>query len=173
MLFMKLKTQTDYALRVLLHLAFSGEMASVDALATAHRISREHLFKIVQQLARLGYVQTQTGRKGGVRLAREARSIFVGEVIAAFEGRDGVLACVNDPDACVLEPGCVLRLLLIRAESAFYDTVARVSIANLIPPQLPDGGRTGGVYNLNIRRASTDPKTPTPPAPPEAGGDHN
>ena len=50
---MTLKTQTDYALRTLLYLAFVGEKVTVDSIARAYGISKDHLVKVVQQLARL------------------------------------------------------------------------------------------------------------------------
>src|SRR5580765_7397904 len=115
---MNLKMQTDYALRTLLYLAHRGEQAPVEEIAKAYAISKEHLFKVVQHLVRFGYVQSRTGRNGGVRLVKDPATVNVGEVIERFEGRNGLLPCVNDPHDCVLEPGCYLRHLLIDAEQA-------------------------------------------------------
>jgi Rrf2 family transcriptional regulator, nitric oxide-sensitive transcriptional repressor len=152
---MNLRLHTDYALRVLLYLAHADAQVSVEAMARGYGISKEHLFKVVQQLARLGYVTTRGGRGGGVRLARRAADINVGAVVAEFEGRSGVLACVADPGVCVLEPGCVLRGALIKAENAFYDTLSKLTIADAIQPNA--ARQSGGVYNLTIRRAAPAP----------------
>ena len=144
-----LKLQTDYALRTLIYLAHLDGQASVQEIASAYDISRDHLFKVVQQLVRLGYVVTRPGRNGGVRLGRGADQINCGEVIAAFEGRHGLLPCVKDRDYCVLDPGCVLRGALIKAEQAMYAVLERLTIADLIGAD--DAHRSGGVYNLTIR----------------------
>ena len=37
----------------------------------------------------------------------------VGTVVTQVEGRNGVLECIPDPTICVLEPGCLLRHLLM------------------------------------------------------------
>jgi Rrf2 family nitric oxide-sensitive transcriptional repressor len=149
MLPMYLKTQTDYALRTLLYLAFVDKQVPVDDIAKGYGISKDHLVKVVQQLARLGYVRSASGRTGGVRLARPAKDIVAGDVIGHFEGRNGVLPCVTEPDFCLLEPGCVLRSLLIKAEQAFYDTLGRSTIADLIRGNVEKG--MGGVMNLTVR----------------------
>jgi Rrf2 family transcriptional regulator, nitric oxide-sensitive transcriptional repressor len=69
-----------------------------------------------------------------VQLAKPADQINVAEVISDFEGRQGVLACVSDPSVCNLEPGCLLRVQLIKAERAFYETLRPFTIADLIKP---------------------------------------
>ena len=143
------KLQTDYALRTLIYLAHVKDQASVQEIATAYGISRDHLFKVVQQLVRLGYVVTRPGRNGGVRLSRDASAITCGEVVAGFEGRNGLLPCVKDRSYCVLEPGCVLRSALIRAEDAMYGVLERLSIADLL--RANQTHQSGGIYNLTIR----------------------
>src|SRR5215211_2011915 len=131
---MNLKVHTDYALRTLIFLAHKREQASVDEIAQAYAISKDHLFKVVQHLVRLGYLASKPGRTGGVRLRKAAEDIRVDEVVGAFEGRTGVLACVAEPTTCPLEPGCVLRNALIDAEAAFYATLAKMTIADVIRP---------------------------------------
>ena len=150
---MNLKTQTDYALRTLLYLAFVDQKVTAERIADAYGISREHLVKVIQQLARLGYVRSIPGRKGGVQLAKAPGQINVAEVISDFEGRGGILACVSDPSVCNLEPGCLLRVQLIKAEKAFYETLRPFTIADLIKPSSQEGGgaQSGGLYNLRVR----------------------
>ena len=169
---MNLKVQTDFALRTLLLLAHTRRQMAVDEIAGAYDISKEHLFKVIQQLARMGYVRSKAGRSGGVALARDPASIRVDQVVGAFEGRNGVLACVTDPTACRMEPGCVLRTALIDAEEAFYATLAKMTIADVVaashPAAADDGAnkpaRPGsGVYNLNIVRRSAQGARPTSP----------
>jgi DNA-binding IscR family transcriptional regulator len=86
-----------------------------------------------------------------VTLKRKPETIKIDEVVGQFEGRNGVLACVDDPGVCILEPGCVLRNVLIKAEAAFYDTLGQLSLADIIRPNTVRQG--GGVYNLSIRRS--------------------
>jgi Rrf2 family nitric oxide-sensitive transcriptional repressor len=143
------KLQTDYALRTLIYLAHVERQASVQEIASAYGISRDHLFKVVQQLVRLGLIVSRPGRNGGVRLGRDASAINCGEVIAGFEGRHGLLPCVKDQAYCLLEPGCALRATLIKAEQAMFDVLEGLTIAQIVASNAAT--KSGGVYNLIIR----------------------
>jgi Rrf2 family nitric oxide-sensitive transcriptional repressor len=143
---MKLRLQTDFALRVLLYLSFVERKVTVDEIAKAFGISRDHLVKVVQQLATHGYVQTHPGRGGGITLARAPSSVTVKEVVECLEGRHGVLDCVESPEVCPMEPGCRLRKLLMKAEAAFYETLGTQTLSELTGKS----PRTGGIHNLAI-----------------------
>ena len=70
---MRLTRYTDYAVRVLMYLAVHPDrLCSIGEIAGAYAISRNHLMKIVNVLANAGYVASERGRSGGIRLARPA-----------------------------------------------------------------------------------------------------
>jgi len=152
---MQLRLKTDLALRTLLYLGHWPKAAaragddpgrvSAETIAQAFEVSKEHIVKVVQELARHGWVATRPGRGGGIRLVVDPAELTVADVVEAFEGRQGVLECVASPEVCVLEPGCGLRRLLIDAESAFFETLASKTLAELLPSR----GRKGGLLNLN------------------------
>lgn len=142
---MKLRWHTDYALRSLMYLAFVKRKAKVEEIAAAFQVSKDHLVKCVQELARAGMVRTLSGRSGGVELAMDPETIMVGDVVAALEGKGGVLDCVSSPEVCPLEPGCRLRKKLIAAEQAFFAVLADVSIASVV-----FGAKHGGMHNLTM-----------------------
>ena len=144
---MKLRLQTDYALRALIFLGFVNRKSKAEEIATTFNVSKDHLVKVIQQLSRHGFVRTFSGRNGGIALASDASEIKVRDVIHAIEGRNGVLECVSDPDFCPMEPGCGLRRLLMQAEDAFYDTIGDTTIADLCSRR-----QRGGIVNLSIDR---------------------
>ncbi len=143
---MKLRLQTDYALRTLILLGCENRKMTAAEIADTYQISKDHLVKVTQQLSRLGYVRALPGRNGGMLLTRDPSEILVGEVIKAMEGTTGVLPCVEDPAFCPMEPGCHLRRVLMKAESAFYDALGKVSVADLFR-----GRNKGGIVNLEIQ----------------------
>ena len=64
---MRLTRYTDYAIRVLLHLAaHEDRTVSIQAIAGAYGISKDHLMKVAQQLSKAGLVAAQRGRGGGL-----------------------------------------------------------------------------------------------------------
>ncbi|MBX9814867.1 MAG: Rrf2 family transcriptional regulator [Proteobacteria bacterium SG_bin5] len=126
---MRLTRYTDYALRVLLHLgADEARLCSIAEMARAHRISQNHLMKVVNDLGRAGLVASVRGRRGGIRLARPAREINVGAVVRLTE-RDFDMA---DCATCVIAPVCGLRGALARAAAAFLATLDGFTLADLL-----------------------------------------
>lgn len=102
---------TDYAARIVLHLATLEEGAQV----TAAEIARKRLLpvafmrRIVGKLAAVGIVRTTRGAGGGVMLARPAREISLFDILRAMEGGVVLNACVDSPPACPLSESCPVQ----------------------------------------------------------------
>lgn len=133
---MQLTRGTDIALRVLMLTATRSGLSTVDELATALAVPRNHLAKVVQRLARKGLLLTVRGRSGGLRIAPEALQWSVGQVVRDFEGEDEVVDCENPP--CPLRGACRLRSALRRAHEAFLAELDRVPLHSLVGPPTGD-----------------------------------
>ena len=133
---MRLASFTDYGLRVLMRLADApDEPLSTGQLAKEFEISQHHLAKVVQDLRRGGFVRTQRGSGGGLRLARAADSISLGEVVRYLEQRFAIVECFRaEGSTCVLQPRCRLKQQFAAAQEAFYDTLNQTSIAQCAWP---------------------------------------
>lgn len=129
---MRLAAFTDYGLRILMRLADAPERRfSTAELATQFRVSQHHLTKVVQDLARGGFITTQRGSGGGISLARDAATIGLGEVVRHLERRFALVECFQaDGGECVLEPRCRLKARLASAREAFFDDLDRSTVAD-------------------------------------------
>lgn len=130
---MQLSLHTDYALRVLMTLAADDRHLSVDDIARRFQISRNHLAKVVQRLQAEGLVETFRGRGGGMRLARPADTITVGEVVRRFENLDAFVSCFAAGSGCVINGVCGLKPLLSEAIEDFLTKLDQRCISELIP----------------------------------------
>jgi len=128
-----LALQTDYALRTLMYLAFQGQRATAADVAHFYSISLPHVAKVVNQLARLGYVRSVRGAGGGIELARAAQAIRIGDVIVAFEGQLHLLECTGTDGVCVIESFCKLRGVLAEAERQQMEYLQSVTLADVLP----------------------------------------
>ncbi len=130
---MRLNLQTDYALRMLMHLAANTRgLVTIAEVANRFRISRAHLMKVAFLLGKGGFVQTVRGRAGGLRLAREAREIRVGDVFRFMEGDAELVGCVGGADGdCVVAKACRLNGVLGEALGAFLGVLDRYTLADL------------------------------------------
>lgn len=128
---MQLKQFTDYALRVMLFVGReSDRTCTMSEIAAYYDISLEHLRKVVHRLAQLGYLRSARGRGGGLTLGRDPAAIRIGDVVVAMERDLNIIDC--EALACVLLPGCSLKLALDRAARAFIAALNEVTLADLL-----------------------------------------
>ena len=130
---MALKSHTDFALRTLMFLAARQERSTAAEVAAFYGISSNHLAKVVNQLARRGFVRSLRGIGGGIELARPAEEIVLGDVIEAFEGNLHLLECVSTENVCAIESFCRLKNVLAEAERIQREYLNSVSLADVVP----------------------------------------
>ncbi|MGH6989875.1 MAG: RrF2 family transcriptional regulator [Stellaceae bacterium] len=128
---MRLTAFTDLGLRAMMRLAGDPSRTfTTDDIATEFAISRHHLAKIVRDLSRAGYVATRRGAAGGVRLARPAEAITLGDIVRTLEAGEALAECFrNDGGACVLTPRCQLKKRLAVAREAFLCSLDATTLA--------------------------------------------
>lgn len=125
---MKLTRYSDYALRVLTYLAAHGDrLASIREIAERYRISENHLMKVVHDLGKAGFITTSRGRGGGLRLARPACEIGVGQVVRHTEDGFDLVDC----GSCLIAPACGATGVLREATAAFLAVLDRYTLADV------------------------------------------
>ena len=108
---MRLAEYTDYTLRVLMYCAaHPGRLITISELAERHAVSKNHLMKVVNDLARQGMLETTCGRGGGLRLSMSPASIRVGDVVRHCETDFRLVECFDSStNTCSLTPTCRLK----------------------------------------------------------------
>jgi Rrf2 family nitric oxide-sensitive transcriptional repressor len=151
---MQLTRYTDYGLRTLIALALNaGEWQTVTVVSQAYGISRHHLVKVVARLAERGYVETQRGKGGGMRLARAPAEIRLGAVVRDMEAELGVVECLEaGGGSCVITPACGLKGLLAQATREFMAVLDRHTLEDLRQQRAPVA-RLLGIPVVAQRRA--------------------
>jgi Rrf2 family nitric oxide-sensitive transcriptional repressor len=125
----KLTRYTDYALRVLMHLAARPErLSSIGEIARTYRISQNHLMKVVHDLRKTGYLSAVRGRSGGIRLGKPPEQINIGEVVRHTEEGFDLLEC----GTCVIAPACGLTGVVSEALRAFLAVLDRYTLADVM-----------------------------------------
>lgn len=130
---MRLTSFSDYSLRVLMYAAArSGRLITIEEIASAFGISRSHLMKVVNTLTKAGLLRAIRGRSGGLTLARLPLQIRLGEVLRLTEPDFALVECFGLGNGCLLTPRCRLKGILGEALTAFFDTVDRYTLADLV-----------------------------------------
>jgi Rrf2 family nitric oxide-sensitive transcriptional repressor len=133
---MRLTLNTDYSLRVLIHVGICGDkLTTINDIAQSFGISKPHLMKVVNDLSQKGYLETVRGRNGGIRLMQEPRHINIGQVVRETEKQLDVIGCLEQKGYCPIERACLLRCALRDATQAFLAVLDAYTLADLIKPQ--------------------------------------
>jgi Rrf2 family nitric oxide-sensitive transcriptional repressor len=129
---MQLTMFSDLALRVLMFTQAAGErLVTIDEIANAYGISRAHLTKVVNALTRTGYLTAIRGRSGGLRLARPADQINLGDVIRMTEPDFALVECFATGNQCVITNCCRLQGVFEEALQAFLAVLDQNTLASI------------------------------------------
>ncbi|MCW8849321.1 MAG: Rrf2 family transcriptional regulator [Melioribacteraceae bacterium] len=101
----------EYAIRAILFLARQSEDALVMSSEVAKReeIPSHYLAKILQRMAKYGYVDSYKGRGGGFKITKLALDSSILEIVERIEGPVITLKCVTGLKECSDEHPCPLH----------------------------------------------------------------
>jgi Rrf2 family protein len=128
---LKLTKKADYGLIALKHLAVSRGSSSAKEIADAYRIPLPLLSKVLQKLARSGFLESVQGTNGGYRLAREANRITTLEIIRAIDGPIILTSCFTDHGECDQSVHCTVREPLRKVHEGILRLLASITIADM------------------------------------------
>lgn len=136
---MRLSDYTDYSLRVLMYCAERPDrLITIAELATYHTVSKNHLMKVVNDLARQGLLATTRGRGGGLRLLPKPADIRVGEVVRRSETDFRLVECFDGAsNTCTLTPDCRLKGVFGNALAAYLQVLDSATLADISGPVVP------------------------------------
>lgn len=119
---MQISKFSDYALRILIHLATHEDgLMSTREIAEMQKLPFNHLAKISQWLTHEGYVVSTRGRNGGMRLALPPDAISIGGLLRKSERGTPLVECMKaDGGCCVMTPACGLLPILNEAQDVFF-----------------------------------------------------
>lgn len=129
---MQLTKFSDYALRVLMYAhAADDRLVTIDEMASSYQISRAHLMKVVNSLTRAGYLTAVRGRSGGLKLAKPADEISLGDVVRHTEPDLDLVECFSSGNQCVINGCCRLPAVLRTALKAFLRELDQHTLASV------------------------------------------
>lgn len=130
---MRLSEYTDYTLRVLMYCAAHRDrLVTIGELAEHHGLSKNHLMKVVNDLARQGLLETTRGRGGGLRLLADPETIRIGDVVRTTETDFRLVECFDAAtNACTLTPSCRLKHLFDDALAGYFNALDGATLADM------------------------------------------
>ena len=155
---LKLTKKADYGLIALKHLAVRNpaQTASAKDIADAYGIPLPLLSKILQRLAKNGFLRSEQGTNGGYRLARDPRQITALEVIRAIDGPIILTSCFTDHGECHHTDKCSVREPLRKVHEGILRLLNSITMADLAREEMevPCADVDVQVYRLKEAPAS-------------------
>ena len=140
---MMFSTKSEYGVRVMVELARRGgeEPVPLTEIAEHEGLPLAYLEHLVARLRRAGLIDSRRGAHGGYRLARDASSITMAEVVEALEGAIAPVECISSgPDGTVhcareTDPDhvCTTKILWTRVRASIVQTLEQTTLAALVP----------------------------------------
>jgi Rrf2 family protein len=144
---MDLNTKGRYAVMAMADLARHGGDGAVPLTEIAERqqISLAYLEQLFQKLRRAGIVESERGRLGGYRLARDMGVITIAEVMAAVEEPFVMTRCQgHGTSGCVAGNRCLTHDLWDALGDHIAGFLGSVSLQDVLEGQLGGNRRVPG-----------------------------
>lgn len=125
---------TDYALRMLIYAALRPDgVCTVNDVAVAYGLSRNHLLKVALTLRKLGFIETIRGRSGGIRIAMAPEQINIGALVRSTEEDFSLVECMQGAGGvCAISPACRLRGVFAEALTAYLTVLDKYTLADIV-----------------------------------------
>jgi Rrf2 family protein len=134
---MKLSLRGEYALRALLVLGlhYGENVVQIQTISQEQRIPKKFLEQILNDLKRMGAVESKRGVHGGYRLARPPEHITLASVVRHVEGAIAPVSCVSERFyercTCPDEARCAIRDVMKEVREAVVNLMERLTVADL------------------------------------------
>ncbi len=142
---MRLTKQTAYSIRILIHCAQSPDrFVKTSEIARLHQITDHNVAKIVPMLVQAGFVATARGRSGGIKLAKAAAEIRIGDVVRATESTHMEADCFGvAAGECAIRQRAPINRMLEEALESFIAVLDQHTLHDLVsvrrkPFAIPD-----------------------------------
>ncbi len=130
---MRVSSRCEYGLRAMVYLARQDGTKPVPLteMVSEEGIPGPFLERIMARLRDGGLVTTVRGVSGGYRLAREADTIAVGDIVTALDGPLTLVGCVPDDAGCDRAAVCASRAAWCRLDEAISGALGGISLQDL------------------------------------------
>jgi len=126
--------ETEYALRALIYIQtqnFSGKRPGTGEIARETRTPHFFTAKILQRLAKAGFIQSAKGKGGGFFFDPEKPDVKLITLISAIEGEDTLTGCGMGYAECSAFNPCPLHKDYAPIRAQFFELVSTETIRSL------------------------------------------
>ena len=129
-----IRKDTDYAMRMLAHLAENElqDFISVKTIAKEQDVPTDYAYKIIRKLNTAKITKSQVGAHGGVMLNKELKFITLRDVIEAIQGSIYISECVLNSGICSRNPVCKFSPCWAAIQQELMCTLEKTTLADIL-----------------------------------------
>jgi Rrf2 family protein len=133
----QLSKKVEYALIAMRHMAIAGNgtIVTTKEIADRYQLPYDLLAKVMQILARKGFIASYQGVHGGYIFRDDPRTVKVSAVINAIEGRDSltIVQCESDASGeCSIQTTCTIKTPLVKLQTSINAVLSEMSILEMV-----------------------------------------
>lgn len=126
--------KAEYAIQILTILDVykrRNERVTTKHIAEELNILQNLVIQLISNLRKVGWVESNRGPTGGVKLVKDASEINLREVIELIDGPIIITRCLISDRPCGEQAECHLRGIWLNAQQKMVDELEEVTIKNL------------------------------------------
>lgn len=128
-----IRRNTDYALRLIVHLAAHSDTGAISSrvLSKEEDVSYHLTCKLLQRLSEAGFVRSTRGVNGGFSLRIPPSEIRLLDVIESIQGPLVFNRCLLSKDACPRQGSCPITGKLRGLQDHLAESLNGITVADL------------------------------------------
>jgi Rrf2 family protein len=133
----QLSKKVEYALIAMRHMAIAGHgvMVTTKEIADRYQLPYDLLAKVMQTLARKGFIASYQGVRGGYIFRGDPGMVKVSSVINAIEGRENltIMQCETEATGpCTIHSTCTIKAPLVKLQTNINSLLDGMSIMEMV-----------------------------------------
>jgi Rrf2 family protein len=132
---LRFSKKVEYAFISLLHISrkSTGELTTAKELSLEYNIPQELTGKVLQRLARTGFIRSVQGVKGGYLLDRPIDQMSLNGVVSAIEGPMRIVNCVehDENELCSQSNHCNIKSPMKIIQRELHNFFNQITVKDL------------------------------------------
>lgn len=130
--FMYLSKFTDYSFRILIYLGnHPNQLFTVYELSNILNLSTNHIKKITYNLVKNGYIVSNKGRNGGIKLIKSPEEINLCDVFETTEENLNLVECFSNMECGLIKP-CKLKPIFNESLNLFKLNLSKYTLKDIL-----------------------------------------
>lgn len=129
---MRITKAAEHSIQILYQLAKRKTRLTATELASLLSAPINHLYKLIQALAKAKYILTEQGKTGGVELLKPPDKISLLEIVEYIDGKVSISNCFLGKKTCASIQNCRLKVKLNEARDSFVKVLKNSTIQDLL-----------------------------------------